>query len=246
MWPVRAAIGTADNDESDALVGFQRQERAAIVEAVGKLLDELDRLARVGSDLLRPRLQRLLGGQARASLLARIEASHAELPPVSDDYRQFLRAELDRWRTENPRTARSLSWIDQGLAVARPALTVTLAVSGWLVAGSVVGEVATQAAAHSATQLATEAAIAAGTSAGGEALVGGTTEGLKHAAAALLGRLQRRYAETRAAWLAGWLERELLGDLLADLRRGAETPVSTEFRAVEQALARVAESRSAA
>ena len=53
---------------------------------------------------------------------------------MSDDYRQFLRAELDRWRSENPRTARSLSWIDQGLAVARPALTVTLAVSGWLVA----------------------------------------------------------------------------------------------------------------
>ena len=37
--------------------------------AVEKLLDELDRLAQVGNDTLRPRLQQLLGGHARATLL---------------------------------------------------------------------------------------------------------------------------------------------------------------------------------
>jgi hypothetical protein len=235
-WPIRTAWEAVSPPGPDPVAAFQRQERGAIVLAVEKLIDELDRLAQVGNDMLRPRLAALLTGDARRSLLERVQATHDQLPPVDDDYREFLRAELDAWGKENPRAIGFLRSLDHVTAVARPAITVSLAVSGWVLAGGLVHEAAVQAATHTATELATEAAVAGGITGGGEILLGTTGEGLRRAAARLFSRLQSRYAQQRAAWLASWLERELLGSTLAELRAGAELPQSAEFVAVEQAI----------
>jgi hypothetical protein len=239
-WLFRKGWETVSAPGIEPLEAFQRDERAAVISAVEHLLAELERLAQVGNETLRPRLKKLLGGQARADLLRRIEASHAELPPVDDDYRQYLHAELDRWGQNNPRVVGFLRSLDHAAALARPALTVSLAVSGWLVAGGLVHDAALHAAGHTVGQLATEAAITGGITTGGEALVATTGEGLKQAAAQLFRRLQTNYAQRRAAWLAAWLEKELLGDLLADLRRGAEAVQAPAFKAVEAALSRLA------
>ena len=228
-WPVRAAWDALAGPPLDPLAAFQQQERAAIVLAVEKLLDELDRLAQVGNDTLRPRLLRLLGGHARATLLARVQAAHENLPAVDEHYRAFLRAELDAWRRSNPRAVRFLQSLDHAAALARPAITVALFFTGLHFAGDLAGQAAAQAAGTTAGHLATEAAIAGGITGGGEALVSTTSEGVRQAAGRLFGRLQSRYAQQRAGWLAEWLERELLGELLADLRRGAEVPQGGAF-----------------
>jgi hypothetical protein len=232
-WPFRAAWGSLAGPGDDPLAGFHRHEREAILLAVEKLLDELARLSQVGNEILRPRLERLLGGHARATLLRGIEAAHGQLPAVDEDYRAFLRAELDAWKQDSPRAVRFLQTLDHAVAVARPAITISLFVSGWVLAGDLVGQAAVHAAGHTAGQLATEAAIAGGITGGGEALVSTTSEGVRQAAARLFRRLQSRYAQQRARWLADWLERELLGDLLADLRRGAEVPEMPVFREAE-------------
>lgn len=238
-WPVRSAWDALAGPRPEPLDAFQNRERRAIVLAVEKLLDELDRLARVGNDTLRPRLMRLLGGDARARLLEQVQAAHERLPAVDDDYRAFLRAELDAWRTANPRVVRFLQSLDHAAALARPAITVSLAVSGWVLAGDLVGQAAVHAAGHTAGQLATEAAIAGGIAGGGEAIVSTTGEGVRQAAARLFGRLQSRYAQQRARWLADWLERELLGELLGELRRGAEVPQGEAFCEVEAIVERI-------
>ena len=234
-WPVRAAWRASQADV-DPVEPFRREENRAIVAAVEKMLDELRRLATVGNDTLRPRLAKLLGGDARAQLLARIRQAHRELPAVDDDYRAFLRAELDAWRAGNPRAVRFLRSLDHVAALARPAITITLAVSGFVVAGDLVGQAAVQAAGHTAGGLATEAAIAGGITGGGEAAIGTAGEGVRQAAGRLFSRLQSHYAQSRAQWLAAWLERELLGDLLFDLRTGAELPESATFLRVEEML----------
>jgi hypothetical protein len=204
-------------------------ERQAIVSAVEKMVGELDRLARVGNEILRPRLQRLLGGSARADLLRRIEAAHSRLPAVDEDYRAFLRTELDAWKEANPPAVRFLQTLDHAMAVARPAITVSLFLGGLAVAGDLLGQAAVHAVGQTAGHLATEAAIAGGITGGGEALVSSTSEGVRHAAAQLFRRLQSQYAQQRAHWLAGCLEGELLGGLLADLRHGAEVTQSAVF-----------------
>ena len=177
-----------------------------------------------------------MGGNARAKLLEGIRAAHEALPAVDSDYREFLREELDAWRKANPRVVKFLRSLDHVAAVARPALTVSLAVSGWVVAGDLVGQAAIQAVGHTAGELATEAAIAGGITGGGEAILSTTTEGVRQAAAKLLGRLQARYAGQRAQWLAGWLEDSLLGELLDELRHGAAADRCEAFRGAEQAI----------
>jgi hypothetical protein len=238
-WPLRVAWDAVAGPQSDPLAAFQRQERAAIVMAVEKLFDELDRLAQVGNDTLRPRLMRLMGGRARATLLDRVQAAHENLPAVDEHYRAFLRGELDAWRDANPRAVRFLQSLDHAAAVARPVISVALFFTGLHFAGDLAGQVAANAAGATAGHLATEAAITGGIAGGGEALVSTTSEGVRQAAGRLFGRLQSRYAQQRARWLAEWLERELLGDLLADLRRGAEVPEGKEFREVEAAIAAI-------
>ncbi len=235
-WPVRTAWNNLVGPTPEALDSFYQQEREAIVLAVEKMLDELDRLAQVGNETLRPRLLRLLGGSARQELLMRVQAAHAALPAVDDDYRRFLWTELDAWRQASPRSVSVLRSLDHVAAVARPAITISLAVSGWVLAGDLVGHVAVQAAQQTAGHLATEAVIAGGIAGGGEALVSTTGEGVRQAAGRLFLRIQARYAQQRAEWLAAWLERELLGDLLAELRGGAEVPQSAAFASVVAAL----------
>lgn len=234
-WPLRTAWNSMAGPRSDPLAVFQRREREAVVLAVEKLLDELDRLARVGNDVLRPRLLSMLGGHARASVLERVQAAHENLPAVDEHYRRFLRAELDAWRSSSPRAVRFLQSLDHAAAVARPAITVALFFTGLHFAGDLAGQAAAQAAGATAGHLATEAAIAGGITGGGEALVSTTSEGVRQAAGRLFGRLQSRYAQQRAGWLAEWLENELLGDLLADLHRGAEVPRGATFKEVETA-----------
>ena len=234
-WPVRAAWKMTQAEE-DPLFSFRRAESGAIVLAVEKMLDELDRLAQVGNDTLRPRLTAMLGGTARRQLLTRVRSAHDELPAVDDDYRVFLRDELDAWRQSNPRAVRFLRSLDHVAALARPAITITLAVSGFVLAGDLVGQAAVQAAGHTAGELATEAAIAGGITGGGEVAITTAGEGVRQAAGRLFSRLQSRYTQTRAQWLAGWLEQELLGDLLTELRQGAQSPETDAFRRTEDAL----------
>ncbi|MGA2798268.1 MAG: GTPase [Thermoguttaceae bacterium] len=241
-WPIRAAWSSMSGPNVDPLVSFQQQERAAIVAALGKLLDELDRLSQIGNDTLRPRLLKLLGGHARAELLARVQAAHEQLPAVDEHYREFLCGELDKWKQENPRIVRYLQSFDHLAALARPAITIGLFFTGLHFAGDLAGQAAVHAAGHTASQIATEAAITGGITGGGEALVSTTSEGVSQAAARLFLRLQSRYAQQRAQWLANWLEAELLGALLVELRQGAEVPQSPVFHEVETILVGLASS----
>jgi hypothetical protein len=234
MRPVVAAWTAVTGPQEDALAIFRRQEQSSVVAAVEKLLDELQRLSQVGNAILQPRLQKILSGQARAELLARIEAAHRALPPVDEDFRAMLRQELDVIAASYPRATRWLLTLDQALAVARPAITVTLVVSGGVLAGNLVGQSAAHAAGQVAGQFAADAAIASGI---GEAAVSTAGEGVRQAAARLFRRLQVRFAQKRAQWLADFLETELLGDLLDELRLGAAVAESAEFKNVDDAMA---------
>jgi hypothetical protein len=236
LWPIRRTWTQLVGPTADPLVQFHQQERAAVLGAVKNLFDELERLEQVGNETLRPRLQQLLRGHARAELLSRVQSAHENLPAVDEDYRRILGEELDAWRVANPRAVRFLESLDHLAALARPAITVGLFFTGLHLAGDLAGQITAHAAGQTAAQLATEAAITGGVTGGGEALVSSTSEGVRHAAGRLFYRLQTQYAQRRAAWLATWLENELLGDLLNDLRRGASLPESADFREVERLL----------
>ena len=231
LWPfrqLRIQLGEPPQDPRESMADA---ERRAVVAAVGGLFDELARLARVGNETLRPRLARLLGGNARQEVLERVQQAHAELEAVDDDYRRFLCHQLDDFREHHPRAIWWFHRLDEVGAVARPAITVSLGLAGWDVAADLAGQAAAQAV------------ITGGITAGGETVLSGGSEGAMAAVGRLFRGLQAGYARHRAAWLAGWLERELLGDLLGDLRGGAEVPAGEAFAEVEAALEEIKQHR---
>lgn len=217
---------------SDPLDEFRRREQAVIIEGVSRLLDELDRLAEVGNEILRPRLKRLLGGRARAETLRRIEAAYEQLPPVDAQFREHIEAELEKLQRDYPRAASTLRSLDTAAAFARPAITVSLAMTGiFLPAGDVLGQTLVNVAGQTAGEIATAVVVTGG----GEAAVGAAGSGLKHAAGQLFRRLQADHARRRAEQLTAVFERELLGSLLDELAQGAALAESAAFREATEA-----------
>jgi hypothetical protein len=223
-------MGPAD----DPLTSFRARERDTIVRGVERFLDDLERLGAVGNEILKPRVERLLGGKARAELLARVQQSYDELPALGQDYREFVSQELNAWADENPSAVAILRSLDGASAVGRPAITVALVLSG--VAWTGADHALVHAAGGAIAELVKDTLITTTVTGGGEAVVAVAGESAKQAAARLFARLQSGYARLRARWLAGLLEQELLGELLAELRLGAEITRSPEFVAVEEAV----------
>jgi hypothetical protein len=104
---------------------FSTVELEALKTALGDFIERLEDACRRDA-----RLESLLGPRLaspdRAGWYADLERRHAALPLVSDDYRAFVRGELDRFAAEHPGLVK---FIVTGLnvgAVARPAVTLTL------------------------------------------------------------------------------------------------------------------------
>lgn len=215
-----------DSAESAEAKGddYQRREWATVSEAVNILFEQLEQIVATGNALIRPLLERLLAGKSRIELLERLKTAHSALPTVDDDFRQFLRGELESLRREYPKIFYALRTADNLLATARPAITVTLFWTGIHVAGEV------------AAQFATEAAITGGVTVAGEAAVAGAGEGIRAAAARTVRHLEQRYADNRRKWLTDLLRQELLGDLLDYLERGAKLPAAPAIAAIESCL----------
>jgi hypothetical protein len=217
----------------DPLAQYRERERGVITAGIDRLLDELERLATVGNDVLEPRLKALVGGAARQAHLQRIQAAYEALPPVDDEFRSYIGRELERLEKEYPRAIGTMRSLDAAAAIARPAITVTLATTGILLpAGDVLGQALVNVAGHTASEIAAAAVVAGG----GEAAVGVAGTGLKHGAARLFGRLQAQHAARRAAQLTEIFERELLGDLLVELDRGSRLGTGGETARVQNAV----------
>jgi hypothetical protein len=117
---------------------FSAIELAALKTALGDFIARLDDACRRNARLAAILEQRLVDGD-RASWYADLERRHASLPLVSEDYRGFVRNELDRFAKENPGMVRGiLTALSMG-AVARPVITVVLGLAGAAAVPTAVG-----------------------------------------------------------------------------------------------------------
>jgi len=123
VWTARR-LGLA-RSAAEQREDFSTVEIEALKTALGDFIERLEDACRRDA-----RLESLLGPRLaspdRAGWYADLERRHAALPLVSDDYRAFVRGELDRFAAEHPGLVK---FIVTGLnvgAVARPAVTLTL------------------------------------------------------------------------------------------------------------------------
>lgn len=126
-WTARRlglARSSAEKREDFAAIEIEGL-KAALGDFIERLEDACRRDDRLAT-LLSPRL----ASADRSSWYADLERRHAALPMVSEDYRRFVRQELDRFATDNPALVKFIvSGLNVG-AVARPVVTLTLLGAG--------------------------------------------------------------------------------------------------------------------
>ncbi len=127
MWTARRlGLARSDTEKRD---DFAAVEIEALKAALGDFIERLEDACRRDAQLASLLGTRLMSPD-RSGWYADLERRHAALPLVSDDYRRFVRSELDRFASENPSLVK---FIVNGLnvgAVARPVVTLTLLGAG--------------------------------------------------------------------------------------------------------------------
>ncbi len=218
MWAARR-VGLSRSDE-ERREDFSTLELGALKQALGDFVERLDETCRRD-----PRLAAVLGPRLesadRAAWYADLERRHAALPLVSEDYRTFVRNELDRFARENPQL---VGWILAGLnvgAVARPAITVGLGL-----AGAAVVPAAAATAGGLTTLVHHVGDVVVGTAATlvGEGALGLTAAGLKP----LIETLFAGWSAERGRILAETLHDVVLGDRLEEIDRLASAAARPE------------------
>ena len=206
--------------EAERREDFSAVELNALKQALGDFVERLDDACRRN-----PRLAAMLDGRLveadRSAWYADLERRHASLPLVSEDYRTFVRGELDRFAKENPGMVRFiLTGLNVG-AVARPAITVALGMAG---------AAAVPAAAASAGGLSVlvhhvgDVVVGTAATIAGEGALGLTMAGLKP----LIERLFAGWSAERSRVLAETLHDVVLGDRLEEIDRLANAAAAPE------------------
>ena len=225
-WAARR-IGLARSD-AERREDFSLEELAALKQALTDLVERLDDTC--GRD---PRLAAVLGPRLasadRAAWYADLERRHAALPLVSQDYRTFVRGELDRFARENPQL---VGWILTGLnvgAVARPAITVGLGLAG---AAVVPAAAATAGGLTTLVHHVGDVVVGTAATLAGEGALGLTAAGLRP----LIETLFAGWSAERGRILAETLHDVVLGDGLEEIERLAAAAGRPELVAARRLL----------
>jgi hypothetical protein len=228
LWPFRWARRKITGEPVNPRDEYRRAERDVMLQAVDSLYEELRRLSQLGNDLLRPRLEALLAGASRTTLLERLRADHAAVD-LDAELHATVDAQMFAFRDENPNAFGLLRKLDSMAAVARPMTSVVLFVAagpmGHAFTPAVTGAAAQSVLAHVLGD------IAGGTGAVvvGETALSSTASGLRLLETRFR-QLQTAFTARRVAWFAEFLRKNILGDLHVELQTAAALPESAPFR----------------
>lgn len=215
-----------DSDAESPIETYHREEWSAIVAAVAQLYEVLERTARDRNDLLRRRLEPILGGKTRQALVERLRVEHAGTDP-SRILQKIVEDELNRLSDEHPREFRFRKLMKSAGTYARPLTSVVLFGVGF----GPMGEALMPALAP----LGDLAGGAAATAAGEAVMESGSRF------SEMLARFPRvvneRFLLERLKWLERMLNEHLLDSLPEELHQAATITESPEFAAVAERVA---------
>jgi len=219
-------------DEAGKRSDFAAEELAGLKTAMGDFLDRLDDACR-RDELVRSVLgDRLVQGD-REAWFVELQRRHAALPLVSEDYRRFVRGELDRFAAARPD---AVGWILTGLnvgAVVRPAVTVGLGLAG---AAAVPAAAATAGGLTALVHHVGDVVVGAVASIAGEGALELTTSGLKP----LLESLFAGWSVRRCDLLASTLRDVVLGEALEEIDRRAAAASDPRIDEAREAIRAIA------
>ncbi len=106
--PFRFVQGRLQGEAVPPIERYRDREWHAILDAVGKVYDKLTWMSRLGNELLRPRLDAILGGTSRAELLGIIERAHRSVD-LEAELSELVSRELSDVPHRKPALLRTLS-----------------------------------------------------------------------------------------------------------------------------------------
>ncbi|MBI5761183.1 MAG: 50S ribosome-binding GTPase [Planctomycetales bacterium] len=214
---------------------YRQQEWDVILRAAEGLYDELARLAQLGNDLLKPRLERLLAGASRSEFFASLTQAHAAVD-FAAELQAIVTRQMQSFQDESPQWYTFLKRVDDCAAVARPVTSVALFVAAAGPAGHALMPFVSQAAAQSLViHVIGDIAGGAGAVVAGEAAMASGAGGFRYLEAKFQ-QLQDSFTAQRVAWFAEFLKSRLLGDLQTGLEAAANVTLSDDFRETEVSL----------
>ena len=193
---------------------YRSAEQQTAIDFVSKIVDKLAMLADTDNPVLRREISVLTSGEHRAVLLQRAYSVLDSLPAVDQEFREMLHRRLSDWMAENPKTATWMHLLDNVMTAAHPLITVSLVLSGGLLAAPLAYQMAGGAAALAVG----ETAIQAG------------SEGIAGKTAILFQQIQEDYVLTRSKCFAEGFQKELWRDIVSRLQTGATVTETDIFQ----------------
>lgn len=210
-WPGRMVAKLWQRSPATNLEDYRRREWDAFQAALANYLTRLDGFRRGGNELIQGALAGAHLGANREELFADLKRQYQSLPLLTDDYRKFVRAELDAFAVNNPKLLKGLTITLQGTAVVRPIAMLGL---GYF------GAHAIDLAGGHLLNMTGDVVVGATAAISGEGLVAGMMLPVRE----LLGRIFSHYYTERAALLAKMLHERVLGDSIVKLKEAADLP----------------------
>jgi hypothetical protein len=211
---------------------FSAVELAALKRALTDFIARLDEACRRDSRLAGLLGDRLASGD-RAAWFADLERRHEALPLVSEDYRHFVKTRLDQFAADKPQM---VGWILTALnagAVARPVITVGLAMAG---AAAVPAAAATAGGLTTLVHSVGDVVVGTAATLAGEGALGLTASGLRP----LVEQLFAGWSADRGKILAETLHDVVLGDRLTEIDRRAAAAARPEVARARRLLVEAA------
>ena len=228
LWPIRAARRALQGEPVPPMEEYRSREWLAVLGVVEELFDKLQWMADSGNEIIRPRIEAVLKGEARSRLLSLLKQKHDTL-----DFEEELRVVVDQEMKTLQKTKPDLFGMYRQLsnvsAVVRPMTSVVLFSLGFGPAGEIVAPFLGHAAASAVVHVFADVAGGATAAIAGEAVVSNAAGSGAGMLQAWFHRLHSSFTARRAGWLTNVVHKELLGRLPEELQEVAELSESAVF-----------------
>ena len=238
LWPIRAARRALQGEPLPPMEDYRRREWLAVLGVVEEIFDKLQWMADSGNDVIRPRIEAVLQGEARSRLLTLLRQKHDALD-FEAELKSVIEQEMQNLRETKPDLFGMYRQLNNVSAAVRPMTSVILFSIGFGPAGEIVAPFLGHAAASAAIHVFADVAGGATAALAGEAAVSSAASSGTSMLQAWFHRLHSAFTARRASWLTQLIHSELLGTLPEDLNAATSLAKSAAFIEVQKCILKI-------
>ena len=240
LWPIRAARRALQGEPDPPMEEYRSREWLAVLGVVEELFEKLQWMADSGNDIIRPRIEAILQGEARSRLLTLLKVRHDAID-FDTELTQVVDQEMKNLQKTKPDLFGMYRQLNNVSAAVRPMTSVVLFSIGFGPAGEMVAPFLGHAAASAVVHVFADVAGGATAAIAGEAAVSSAASSGTGMLQAWFHRLHSAFTARRASWLTNVVHAELLGALPEELNAAAALATSKSFAEIQKCVSRLAE-----